>query len=451
MNKAIFATVGYFLIGLFLFSLFAPLNQSSAAGSGQRCQYGTRVSTINCDDGLSCILTDETSGACQADQACYGVCRKPCTVRFSENGSSPNSCNNGDGEVCYLPNTCQSTSCSGYCIPDSMPHVGPYGTCSKANTTSPQGNCLSGVCNVIPGKTTGTCFPSVYQCNRSDLPNYWSCPGDYTCGGKDTKCKTGTVYQRQTASCGVCDPAELSTITCKCGHDPKPGQTNFSQVNDFTCKNGFGETFGPSFCSDATQACYDDKPTATMRKSDVANGQTLYGIQCLTPEQKNGAEPTKPPPAPPCADPNEIKNKGTCSAINSALGVLSTEPGKFISQIFGIVLATSGAIAVILIMRAGYQIMTARGNPEGLQKGREQIVAAIVGLMFLLFSFVLLQVIGGDLLGIPNFGTSGTNSAGTVSCTVGVGGGQGTCSAGQTCVSSTGSACSGGVCAGTCR
>ncbi|HEX8932327.1 MAG TPA: pilin [Patescibacteria group bacterium] len=107
-----------------------------------------------------------------------------------------------------------------------------------------------------------------------------------------------------------------------------------------------------------------------------------------------------PPATPPCSS---FDAQGRCKTISSDFGAFNTLPGSFILRVFGILLAASGAIAVLLIMRAGYKIMTARGNPEGLQQGREQLIAAIVGLMFLIFSFVLLQVIGVDLLRIPGF------------------------------------------------
>lgn len=103
---------------------------------------------------------------------------------------------------------------------------------------------------------------------------------------------------------------------------------------------------------------------------------------------------------PPCA-PGSFDREGRCTAVLTALGKIQVEPGAFVTRMFGVLLAASGAIAVILIIRAGYQIMTARGNPEGIKEGREKIVAAIVGLMFLIFSFVILEVIGVDLLKIP--------------------------------------------------
>ena len=90
-------------------------------------------------------------------------------------------------------------------------------------------------------------------------------------------------------------------------------------------------------------------------------------------------------------------------SVTTAFGDFETDPMRFIGRLFSIVLGGSGGVAILLIMRAGYQMMTARGNQEGLQKAREQIVAAVVGLVFIIFSFVLLQAIGNDILRVPGF------------------------------------------------
>jgi len=94
---------------------------------------------------------------------------------------------------------------------------------------------------------------------------------------------------------------------------------------------------------------------------------------------------------------------GRCARVYTPVGAIYTDAGGFVGKIFLFLLPTAGGIALLLIMRSGYKIMTARGNPEGVQQGREQLVAAIVGLMFIVFSFVFLQVIAGDLLNIPGF------------------------------------------------
>jgi cell division protein FtsX len=70
----------------------------------------------------------------------------------------------------------------------------------------------------------------------------------------------------------------------------------------------------------------------------------------------------------------------------------------------GTLLGLAGGIAVILIIIAGYRLMASQGNPEAVQAAREQIISAIVGLVFVIFSLVILQVIGVDILKIPGFG-----------------------------------------------
>jgi hypothetical protein len=48
--------------------------------------------------------------------------------------------------------------------------------------------------------------------------------------------------------------------------------------------------------------------------------------------------------------------------------------------------------------------MISQGNPEKIQAAREQLTAAIVGLLFIIFSLVIIQVLGYDILHIPGFG-----------------------------------------------
>jgi hypothetical protein len=93
----------------------------------------------------------------------------------------------------------------------------------------------------------------------------------------------------------------------------------------------------------------------------------------------------------------------TCINIDTAIGPISTEPQKFVQGIFSIVLGLAGGIALILIIISGYQIMASQGNPEALAAGRGRLVGTIVGLLFIILSFVILQVIGVDILKIPGF------------------------------------------------
>src|SRR3989344_4036185 len=92
-----------------------------------------------------------------------------------------------------------------------------------------------------------------------------------------------------------------------------------------------------------------------------------------------------------------------CTNITTAIGHIAIDPGKFVSRIMSLLLGISGAIAVILIILAGYSIMTSRDHPETLQDARQRILGAIAGLIFIALALVILEVIGVDVLKIPGF------------------------------------------------
>lgn len=105
-------------------------------------------------------------------------------------------------------------------------------------------------------------------------------------------------------------------------------------------------------------------------------------------------------PAPPC-----VEWRGTkCLAVGTAIGEISTDPVGFVKSLFGIILSLSGGVALLLIILSGYKLMLSQGNPEKAQEAKETLTAAIVGLLFIIFSLVILQVIGVDILRIPGFG-----------------------------------------------
>jgi hypothetical protein len=88
------------------------------------------------------------------------------------------------------------------------------------------------------------------------------------------------------------------------------------------------------------------------------------------------------------------------SGCYTAIGFIPTDPTKFVSYLFALLLAISSAIAVFLIIVAGFKFLTSQGNPEALQGAREQLIAAVVGLLFVIFSFAILQIIGVNILKI---------------------------------------------------
>lgn len=112
--------------------------------------------------------------------------------------------------------------------------------------------------------------------------------------------------------------------------------------------------------------------------------------------------PTPIPPPPPCAE-GELVN-GVCKKVPTAIGNIPTNPEGLVNFLLKFILGISGGIAILLIIYGGYRLMTSQGNPEAIQGAKETITSAVVGLLFIIFSLVLLQIIGVDILRIPGFG-----------------------------------------------
>jgi len=66
-------------------------------------------------------------------------------------------------------------------------------------------------------------------------------------------------------------------------------------------------------------------------------------------------------------------------------------------------LGIAGGIAFILIVVAGFQIITSAGNPQKLQAGKELLTSAIAGIFLIIFAAFILRLIGVSILGIPGF------------------------------------------------
>ncbi len=104
----------------------------------------------------------------------------------------------------------------------------------------------------------------------------------------------------------------------------------------------------------------------------------------------------------------DIQGKCGDKSIDTAIGcipILNDDGG---TALMGFLLkwaiGIGGGIAFLLILYAGFMIMTAAGNPERLKAGQELMTSAISGLVLLIFSIFVLKFIGLDILGLGQFG-----------------------------------------------
>ncbi|TSC87664.1 MAG: Uncharacterized protein G01um10145_967 [Microgenomates group bacterium Gr01-1014_5] len=88
--------------------------------------------------------------------------------------------------------------------------------------------------------------------------------------------------------------------------------------------------------------------------------------------------------------------------INTAIGCIPVnDTNAFAGWFLGWAIGVSGGLALLLIVFSGFQIMTASGDPQKLQSGRELLTSAISGLILIIFSIFLLRLIGVQILNIP--------------------------------------------------
>jgi hypothetical protein len=210
------------------------------------------------------------------------------------------------------------------------------------------------------------------------------------------------------SACGT--PSTCGASDCTPACDSTLGQTCTGTKPSCTCTGGGGGGGGGGAVAPPT----GETPPTGVYLSCITHGQrcwtniTKNGIQCCDPTDScipipwvsfDGNWPGM------CGAPASINQVTNCTTTgcDTAFGPISTSPGGVAKALFGVVLGISGGIAILLIILSGYKLMVSRGNPEQVQQAREQLTAAIVGLMFIIFSLVILQSIGVDILQLPGF------------------------------------------------
>lgn len=408
-----------------------------------------RYRNAHCAQGLKCQPETQTDpnvplvGVCMADDTSVN-----CTCQ-SEGRGTP-----GNGF------TCAGNPTVGYCGANQACYK-KDGNISTADQSKFPGLKLRNIeCREFKPTATCECLrngtegENDFRCTRSDTGEVATA----FCGSAQDQCQNapGEVFNNSRTNAnvnrgtGFLQPdlfgqmsVNLTGIACRrpvanCRCD-NPGSIGDGK-NGFTCEQ-FGRT-ERDFCDAGNYACTDEPDNILVggegTERNIFGGAPLKGINCQV--QKL---PTPPPP--PCMVwSGGAEGRGQCLQFATAVGDLSTQPTDFITRLFAILLSMAGGIALLLIIKAGYQMMVSRGNPEGINAGRDQLVAAIVGLIFLIFSFVILQVIGYDILRIPQIGGGGGPTGGNIreggSCD---GAGNNQCSPGLSCVSQGGR---GGIC-----
>ena len=90
--------------------------------------------------------------------------------------------------------------------------------------------------------------------------------------------------------------------------------------------------------------------------------------------------------------------------VATELGCLPNDPLGFIQKFYGWGLSLIGMVGLLFLIYGGFNVLTSGGSPQKLQKGKEYILYAIIGILLAIFGFVFIQFIAGPILRIPGFG-----------------------------------------------
>jgi hypothetical protein len=88
----------------------------------------------------------------------------------------------------------------------------------------------------------------------------------------------------------------------------------------------------------------------------------------------------------------------------TAFGCVKTSKEGIVQNIIQIGLGLAGGFVLLSILYGAFLLTTSSGDAKRVQEGQEMITSAVMGLVFVIFSIMILQFIGVSILRIPGFG-----------------------------------------------
>lgn len=268
-----------------------------------------------------------------------------------------------------------------------------------------------------------------YVCNTdSGCLFVTSSPPKYTGSNAKSSCENDCkqlIYDQKTGSCQFPDPnskyhSQIEECAKKGNVPTIPPTSSSEQEANPYCVT---ENELKSVTADCGKEKITEKISCKNLKDESGfNCPDLKQSFCKSPDGIKCAElPAAPPP---CSEFVALLDNGKtgdviptgdlryvdpafpkqCAKVDTGLGIsIDPTPEGFIKSLFGILLSTSGGIALLLIIVSGYRLIASQGNPEKVQAAKETLTSAIIGLVFIIFSLSILQLIGVDILHIPGF------------------------------------------------
>lgn len=251
----------------------------------------------------------------------------------------------GDGGSCY-------DIVNGSCT--SVPCPGSYSDPTCSNTTSGGGS--GSTCTFNPGGTVEVGKPLYLNANNLSQNEDYS--ASYSFNGKVTQ-----ISGVQNAG-----SHQVQGVTFEV--------TGIAQVGTYA---------GTVYDSSSKQIC-----TTTTNVSD----STINNTEISNCQDTNTCDSSKPIP---CNGQTGIQTAFGCIQTSNNL----LDPQNAIVTIAKFAIGIGGAAALGLMIMGAFRMITSAGNPEAVTAGRQQFISAIIGLLFVIFAFTLLNMLANTILNLP--------------------------------------------------
>ena len=86
--------------------------------------------------------------------------------------------------------------------------------------------------------------------------------------------------------------------------------------------------------------------------------------------------------------------------LETAIGCLPKNMEGIVGELLNYATIIGGMVAVVMLAVGGFGLMTSAGDPEKLMNARETISNALMGLALIVLSVFILELVGGQILGI---------------------------------------------------
>ncbi|HCR93058.1 MAG TPA: hypothetical protein DIU47_03835 [Candidatus Pacebacteria bacterium] len=99
----------------------------------------------------------------------------------------------------------------------------------------------------------------------------------------------------------------------------------------------------------------------------------------------------------------QCENCSNKDGVWTAIGCIPTDSNGILTAFVRLALSMGGGIVLLKTLAAAFQLTTSKGDPKATEEAKNKITAAVSGLLFIIFSMVLLKTIGITVLQIPGF------------------------------------------------